>query len=141
MRRVAARSRVAAMRGVAVRGKFGLDAVQQVLHSFFQFGRALCLSVPGRMVLVYVGKETGKAIRGFVIMNGFVGGGGIAIAGTNKEGGLLDSIMLSTNGKVQLLTASITACVMKKKKKKKRFGGRSYLLFPSRSWERRIGVI
>lgn len=80
-----ARSRVAAMRRVGVRGKLGFDAAQQFLHSFFRFGGALCLSVSGRVVLVHVRKEAAEAIRGFVIMNCFVGGSGIVIAGAKNK--------------------------------------------------------
>lgn len=73
------------MRRVGASGKFGLDATQQFLHSFFRFSGAPCLSVSGRVVLVYVRKEAAEAVRGFGIMNGFVDGGGIVIAGAKNK--------------------------------------------------------
>lgn len=77
------------MRRVGASGKFGLDAAQQFLHSFFRFGGVPCLSVSGRVVLVHVRKEAAEAVRGFGIKNGFVGGDDIVIAGAKNKRGLL----------------------------------------------------
>lgn len=79
------------MRRVGGSVKFGLDAAQQFLHSFFRFGGGLYLSVPGRMVLVRIREEAAEAVRGFVIMNGFIDGGDIVIDGAKKKIRLVSS--------------------------------------------------